>query len=124
MPKAPPGYHKCADGKTIRPLIPPKGPINPRAKRVGSQRLRYENRVIRAARARARRIRKSDWEGTGSRKYAAMGWWSRVIYRLKIFLSDRAKILKKHKALYKKRGRVKLEQQFTVKPLPRREQHK
>lgn len=124
MPKPPPGYHKCADGKTIRPLLPPKGPINPRAKRIGSQRLRYENRVIRAARSRARRIKKYEWEGTGSRVYRMMPWWSKLLYRVKVFFSERAKNLKKHKALYKKAGRVKQERQFTVKPLPRREQHK
>ena len=124
MPKAPEGFHKCADGKTIRPLRPPKGPINPRAKAVGSQRMRTQRRRERERFAQARRKRRYEWEGTGSRTYTKLPWWSKLIYRIRVFFSDHAKNRKKHKALYKKAGRVKPRSQFTVRPQARREQHK
>jgi len=122
MPKAPEGFHESQDG-TIRPIIV-KGEINPRAKAVGSQRMRTQRRRERERAADARRKRRYDWEGTGSRKYARLSWWSKLIYRIKVFFSERERNRKKHKALYKKAGRVKQDRQFVLRPIARREQHK
>ena len=120
MPKAPKGFHKCADGKTIRPLRPPKGPINPRAKEVGSQRMRSKRR-----RQREReRHGSGPWTGTGSRHYRSMNWWGKLFYRIRRYFSERARNRQRHKALYKKAGQIKPSSQYTIRPIARREQHK
>jgi len=122
MPKAPEGFHKCADGKTIRKKIDQSGrKPNMRAKILRDQRRMENMRVEKHGRPKVRTI---QWTGTGSRAYGALSWWGKLIYRIKEFFSERDKIRKKHKALYKKAGRVKMERQFTLRPIARREQHK
>lgn len=124
MPKAPKGYHKCADGKTIRPLRPSKGPINYRAKMIGSQRVSAQRRRDKIRAADARRQEKYDWEGTGSRNYRKLPWWSKLIRRVKVFFSERERTRRKHKALYKKAGRIKAEKRQFDERSVQRGQHR
>ena len=125
MPKPPKGFHKCADGKTMRRKISKADqPINPRAKSVGSQRMRTQRRRERERTQQARLKRRFEWEGTGSRAYTKLPWWSKLIYRVKVFFTERERNRKKHKALYKKSGRIKPRSQFDLRPPARREQHK
>ena len=120
MSKAPEGFHKCADGKTIRKKIDTSG----RRPNVRANALRDQRRLATQKPKLSRAGKGFNWTGTGSRAYGTLPWWSKIIYRLRKYFSEHARNRKKHKALYKKAGRIKPQSQFKVQPQARREQHK
>lgn len=120
MPKAPEGFHKCADGKTIRKKID----TSERRPNVRANALRDQRRQAALKPRLSRAGRGFNWVGTGSSAYSRLPWWSKIIYRLKAYFSEHAQNRRKHKALYKKAGRIKPSSQHTTRPIARREQHK
>ena len=120
MPKAPEGFHKCADGKTIRRKID----NSERRPNVRANALRDQRRQA-AMKPRLSRAGKGfNWVGKGSRAYNRLSWWSKIVYRLKEYFSEHAQNRRKHKALYKKAGRIKPKPQFDLLPPVGREQHR